>query len=356
MSGALAPLTTATAVTSWQFGPMVSAGLIVASVGYLAAMWRVHRRHPARPWPLRRALAFHCALLAIALATESSIGGYDDVLFSDHMVQHVLLIMVAPPLLVVGRPVTLALHATRRRAHSRLKRVVRSRALTVLTWPPGAALLYSAVVVGTHTAPFMDLVLANKAVLDTEHALYLVAGYLYFLPLIGSEPIRWRLSLFERFWLLLATMPVDIAVGVYFTLVSHEVFPGYARTGRTWGPSLVADLHVGGLIMFIGSDIVMSVIAYAIAGAFVYGRGHASVGWVERGRRAALLRDLARAGVAAPQRESQRGSAATIDDEAHLAAYNSYLEALSDSPRHRDDEPTTEGDGGDGPGAAHLRP
>jgi len=351
------PLTAGDAFTIWQFAPAVSAGLIAAAAGYLLCAWRVGRRHPARPWPAGRALAFLLGLAVIAAATQSSIGAYDDVLFSDHMIQHLLLIMVAPPLLVFGRPVTLLLHASRNPLHTWVKRIIRSRAVTVLTWPPGAVGLYCAVVAGTHlTPPFMDLVLENGTVHDAEHALYLVTGYLYFLPLAGSEPIRWRVALLDRFALLLATMPVDTAVGIILTMVPHEIFPAYARDGRTWGPSPVADLHAGGWIMFIGSDLVMSVLAIIIAVRFVYdpregGRpGH----WVERLRRATLLRDIAAAGVTVrgagsgtrgpggARRTGDRNHRShglrsrTIDDDAYLDAYNAYLGTLSEHAQRQD--------------------
>jgi cytochrome c oxidase assembly factor CtaG len=291
------PLTMGDALTSWQFAPVASAVLALLAAGYLLAVWRVGRRHPARPWPARRTLAFLLALAVTAIATQSSIGVYDDVLFSVHMVQHLLLIMVAPPLLVAARPVTLLLHASRNPVHSWVKRAVRSRVMTALTWPPVAALLYAAVVAVTHLTPLMNLVLENGAVHDAEHALYLVAGYLYFLPVIGSEPIRWRLSPFGRYMLLLATMPVDTAVGIILMIVPHELFPAYARAGRAWGPSLLADLHEGGLIMWVGSDIIMIVLGIAVAARFVY---------TPAGRRPAA------------------GS-----ENARLEAYNAYLASLA---------------------------
>jgi putative copper resistance protein D len=292
------PLTMRSALTTWQFAPFVSAVLIMAGAGYLIGVWRVGRRHPARPWPAGRTLAFLLGLTVIAVATQSGIGAYDDVLFSVHMVQHLLLIMVAPPLLVFGRPVTLLLHATGNPVHTWVKRAIRSRAVTALTWPPGAALLYAAVVAGTHLTPFMNLVLENSAVHDAEHGLYLLIGYLYFLPVIGSEPIRWRLPAFGRYLLLLVTMPVDTAVGVILMLLPREPFPAYAAAGRTWGPGLLADLHDGGLIMFAGSDLIMTVLGVAVAVRFV----------------------------ASPARRAGR----SISDAGLLDAYNSYLDALGD--------------------------
>jgi cytochrome c oxidase assembly factor CtaG len=312
------PLTVHAALVSWQFAPLVSGALLTAAAGYLLCAALVRRQHPARPWPTARSLAFLAGLAVIAVATQSSIGVYDDVLFSDHMVQHVLLIMAAPPLLVTGSPVTLLMHASRNPLHTWLKRAVRSRPVTALTWPPGTTALYCLVVVSTHTPPFMDLVLASDAVHNLEHALYLVTGYLFFLPVNGTEPIRWRMSIAGSFLVVLLVMMVDSFTGIVFTLQAHEVFAPYARTGRAWGPGLAADLHAGGLVMFIGSDIAMTAVAVGLAVHFVRDGRRAVRARTVRG---ALGRQMAAAGVPLP-----RGR----DDDASLAAYNAFLHALSD--------------------------
>jgi cytochrome c oxidase assembly factor CtaG len=64
-------------------------------------------------------------------------------------------------------------------------------------------------------------------------------------------------------------MPVDTLVGVVLMLAPHELFPAYARAGRTWGPSLLTDLHDGGLIMFAGSDLIMAGLAVVLAASLV---------------------------------------------------------------------------------------
>lgn len=285
------PLTMTAALTVWQFAPLVGTALVVVGAAYLTGAWRVGRRHPARPWPRCRTLAFLLGLAVIAIATQSSVGVYDDVLFSAHMVQHLLLIMAAPPLLVYGRPVILLLHATRNPVHTRVKRVLRSRAIAAVTWPPATAGLYAAVVIVTHLSPLMNLVLADEAVHDAEHAAYLVAGYLFFLLVIGSEPLRWRLSGMGRFLLLLVVMPVDLAVGAALMSLPAVPFPAYLRAGRAWGPAPLADLHDGGLIMLAGSELIMTGLAIVLAFAFV--RSHDRVSDLSATDLAAYNADLA---------------------------------------------------------------
>jgi cytochrome c oxidase assembly factor CtaG len=321
----LGPLTAHTALTTWAFAPVVTACLIVIAVGYLALTWRVRREHPVRPWPWVRTLLFLSGLGVIAIATQSSIGAYDDMLFWIHMWQHLLLLMVAPPLLVLGQPVTLILHATHNPTHSFVKRVVRSRVVSVVTFPLVGVVLYIATVVGTHLTGFMNVVLTHPVAHDMEHVLYLCAGYLYFLPLIGREPIKWKLSFPTKLFLLVLAMPVDTFTGVVLSQTTHELFPAYAGR-RTWGPSLVGDLHAGGAVMWIGGDAIMLVMVVALFIAVVNGRTELDAGkWLESAR-ASRLDALAGASASADTN--------TDADDDRLAAYNAYLARL-ESEDHR---------------------
>jgi|tagenome__1003787_1003787.scaffolds.fasta_scaffold20923901_3 cytochrome c oxidase assembly factor CtaG len=246
----MAALTPGTALTTWQFTPLVSGPLLLLAGAYLAGARMVARRHPLRPWPRSRTVAFLAGLAVIATAIEGSDGIYDDVLLRAHMVQHLLLIMMAPSLLVYGRPVTLLLHATRNPWHRRVIRIVRSETVTALTWPPFSVALYSMVVLATHLTP---LILATGWLHDGEHLAYLAAGYLFFLSVIGSEPAGWRPSLFSRYLLLLAAMPADIATGAALLLV------------RPFGGFGAADVHVAGVIMVAGSELIMTTLAILLA-------------------------------------------------------------------------------------------
>jgi putative copper resistance protein D len=281
---------------------------------------------------MARTAAFLAGLGVIAVATQGGVAVYDDVLFSAHMVQHVLLIMVAPPLLVFGRPVTLLLHAAGNPVHGWVQRVLRSAVVSALTWPVAATAAYVLVVVVTHTPPVMDLVVRHELLHDAEHLLYLVTGYLYFLPIVGAEPIRWRISMPGRYLMLLAGMQADTLVGVALLIQGHEVFAGYGPSTVYAGLSPVADLHLGGTIMFAGSDAVMALMAVAVCVAMVHDPRWAGSlgGWIEGRRRSALLREVGAAGLALPGPGRGKTRGQTIDDDAHLAAYNAYLAALGE--------------------------
>jgi putative copper resistance protein D len=265
------------------------------------------------------------------------------------MIQHLMLIMIAPPLLVLAQPVTLLLHASRNPLHTYAKRVVRSRVVTFLTWPPFVLILYAATIAGTHLTGLMSLVMSNPALHDAEHALYLVVGYLFFLPILGSEPIRWRLSYPIRFVMLVVAMPVDTFTGLVLG-TENTPMKGMSAMRPAGSPGPVADLHAGGAVMWIGGDAIMfglmmliymmwSLDERDIAG------GH---GWLERARKASMASLVAAhqpaadgpAGLAGAGEAGERGGPGGvaagrwadrggIDDDEHLAAYNAFLARLN---------------------------
>jgi putative copper resistance protein D len=225
----------------------------------------------------------------------------------------------------------LLLHAARNPLHRWTKAVIRSRLVTALTCPPVAATIYAATIVGTHLTGFMNVALRHESVHNLEHVLYLVSGYLYFLPLLGSEPIRWKMSFPTRFLLLALSMPVDTFVGVVLLQANHELFSAYLEPHRSWGPSPLADLHQGGAIMWVGGDAIMFVLAVCVFVVFLRDkRAHGSMGtWLEGARSRALYDHVALAGVSSPEPVNQRRHQ-TVDDDEHLAAYNAYLARLGE--------------------------
>jgi putative copper resistance protein D len=316
----------------WEFAPVVTVLAVALAVLYLEGAWRVARRHPARPWPWWRTGMFLGGLAVIVLATESGIGAYDDVLFWDHMIQHLMLIMIAPAMLVAGAPVTLLLHASRNPLHTWAKRAVRSRVATWLTWPPFTVVAYAATIIGTHLTGLMTLVMTNPAWHDGEHVLYLVVGYLFFLPLLGREPIRWRVSYPVRLFVLFLTMPVDTFTGL---ALNYSNTPMAGMGPRpSWAPNAISDLHSGGAVMWVGGDGIMLAFMMVVFLAWSRDGGAAASGrgWLEAARRASF------AGLTGPGAEREAMATApatskdnegTIDDDEHLAAYNAFLARIN---------------------------
>ena len=335
---ALPPFSWSEALTNWQFAPIVTAGVVIVAGLYAWGMVRVRRRHPARPWPLWRGLIFLLGLLVIVFATEGGVGTYDDTLFWDHMIQHLMLLMVAPPLLVTGQPMTLLLHASRNPLHTWVKRALRSGPVHAITAPAFGVTAYAGTVVLTHLTSFMNLVESNDSVHEAEHALFLVVGYIYFLPLIGREPIRWKVSYPSRIFLLFLAMPVDAFTGLALGSESGDPFPNMAHQRPSWAPSPISDVHIGGAVMWVGGAGIMFALTMAVFFAWSREkRSDGGLGWLEVARRTnfATLVDAHReasagggapstAAPAAPVRRTE-----SVDDDEHLAAYNAFLARLN---------------------------
>jgi cytochrome c oxidase assembly factor CtaG len=347
------------AVTQWQFAPIVTGFVVIAAGLYLWGARRVAHRHPARPWPAWRTAMFLGGLAVVVIATESGVGTYDDVLFWDHMVQHLMLIMVAPPLLIAGQPIVLLMHASRNPLHTWVKQVVRSRVVSFLTWPVFGFLAYTGAIVAAHLTNLANLVETNETVHNAEHAAFLIIGYLFFLPILGREPIRWKLSYPIRFVILVLVMPVDTFTGLVL---------GYGNTGTpgvpdpasqpSWAPGVVQDLHWGGALMWVGGDGIMFGLMMLVF--LMWSRDDRMAasgrGWLESARRANMATlvashqpaggqpasGLSASGqpAAAPAAAADRQDSVAagdwsgpggIDDDEHLAAYNAYLARLNKS-------------------------
>jgi cytochrome c oxidase assembly factor CtaG len=324
----------------WQFGPVVTVLAVVAAVLYLEGAWRVARRgHQGRTWPWWRTGLFLAGLAVLVLATEGGVGVYSDTLFWDHMIQHLMLIMVAPVLLVAGEPITLLLEASHDPLHTRVKRAIESPVATALTWPPFGIIVYTATIVGTHLTGLMNVIMSNAAVRDGEHVLYLVVGCLFFLPLVGGEPLRRRPAYPARLLVLFLTMPVDTFTGLIL---------GYSSTPMTgmgprpsWAPDAIGDLHSGGAVMWIGGDAIMFAVMMLVFLAWTRdGLATSTGGWLESARQASFA---GLTGTSPPANQKAKATTPagdpaaenTIDDDEHLAAYNEFLARINATDAHQ---------------------
>jgi cytochrome c oxidase assembly factor CtaG len=308
-------------LTRWQSAPVVTAFAVLAAGLYLWGVVRVARRHPARPWPAWRTGMFLGGLAVVVVALQSGIGSYDDVLFWDHMIQHLLLVMAAPPLLILGQPITLLMHASRNPLHTWAKRTVRSKAASFLTWPVFGFGAYAAAIVVAHLTSLANLTARNPAAHEAEHVAFLVIGYLFFLPIIGSEPIKWRLSYPTKLVLLFLVMPVDTFTGLVISYGNGGT-PGLPTGPRpAWAGSALGDLHAGGAVMWVGGDAIMFVLMMVVFLMWSTDTKAASRkrGWLESARRATV----------APTSASP--TADIDDDDEQLVAYNAYLNRLNET-------------------------
>lgn len=308
----LPPLDLRRAFTSWQ-GDVVYDLLAVLAVAVYA--WGAHRyrRRTGRRWPWTHSALFGVGIALLVLATNSALAVYDMTLFSAHMIQHLALIMVIPAFLVLGRPLTMLLAIS-----ERARLVAAARVWSYVFSAPVALGAYAAVLVGTHLTGVMGEVMQRPWAGQLEHAAYLVVGVQFFGAAIGNAPVPWRLSYPGRIFLVMAAMAVDTFVGIVL-MMSVEPIAMLGHPG--WGPSPLADTHLGGAVMWVGGDGLMALapVALIVAWARAADRPVETPGWFERARVAQLVSH----GAAEPVEEG-----AVDGDDGQLEAYNRWLAAL----------------------------
>ncbi len=248
----------------WSFDPTVQLPIIVAAIAWIAAIRRVNAAHPASNVPVRRSAAFFGALATLEVALQSGIERYDDVLFLDHMVQHILLIMVVAPLVVLSGPITLALRAARPEIRRRfLLPLLHSRVVKVLSHPVVAWLVFTAVMWGTHFSPFFDAALDNTYVHDLEHVVFLVSAALFWWPAAGVDPSPWRMPHPARILYVFLQMPQNTFLSLTIFSAGAPLYAHYVSVGRTWGPTPLADQQAAGALMWVAGDLMFLVAVLA---------------------------------------------------------------------------------------------
>ncbi len=255
----------ATLLLGWTFEPLPTLGVAVAGLWWWWAVRRVNAAHPTNPVPVRRSVAFAAGLTALAIALLSGIDRYDTTLFSVHMVQHVLLALVAAPLFALSAPITLLMRlaspATRRRwilpvLHARLTRIL---AFPVVAWVIFAGLMWV-----SHFSPLFDAALEDPLVHDLEHALFLGAGLLFWWPAVALDPAPWRMPHPARALYVFLQMPQNTFLAVVLLNAPTALYAHYATLQRAWGPTALADQQAAAGIMWLAGDAIFLVAVMAI--------------------------------------------------------------------------------------------
>jgi cytochrome c oxidase assembly factor CtaG len=254
-------------LTHWQFDPLPVLLVTVATVLYLWASRTVSRQHPTQPWSGRHTAAFLVGMFFIVLVTVGPIGAYDDTFFWAHMTQHIVLMMLAAPFLLLGEPVLLVLRVSSRQfRHQVVVPVLRSRAVAVLTNPVVTWVLFAAVLVGTHFTHFYEYALEHDNVHTyVEHPLYLTVGLLYYYPLLGSSPGGAALSPFAKIVSQFLMMLPETMTGFAIYMSSAVMYPYYESVVRPWGPATaLTDQRLGGALMW-SSGMVLDALWISVA-------------------------------------------------------------------------------------------
>jgi cytochrome c oxidase assembly factor CtaG len=238
---------------SWSLEPGTLVGLAVA-LGLYAWRWRDTRAEGgARAASVWRLAAFAGGIVAILAAIVSPIDRLSEQLLVMHMVQHLLLIDVAPILLILGLTKALARPATRR--------VMRlEQAAGPLAHPVFAVVFYVAVVVLWHLPALYDGALRHPAIHVLEHVLFMSAGLLYWWHLISPIRSRHRLGgLGPVGYMIGGKFGLGI-LGIGLTFSSTLLYDFYAHRGTIWGLSPIDDQNVAGALMALEQTVVMGTV------------------------------------------------------------------------------------------------
>ena len=230
--------------------------LTVVAAAYLAGVARLRSRGDA--WPLARTVSFvGLGLGSVAVATCSALGTYDTALLSVHMVQHMVLSMVAPIFLALGAPVTLALRTLPDRPRSWLLRVLHSRAATVLAFPPLALVVFVASPWALYFSGWYEATLRSALLHDLLHLHFVVVGAVFFWPLLGRDPLPGRLAHPLRLILIFLTLPFHAFLGVTMMSMNTLIAGDWYRSlDLGWGASPADDQYLAGSLLWATGDLV----------------------------------------------------------------------------------------------------
>ncbi len=276
------------ALTVWSVDPPGTV-LILALAGlYVWGYRRLRRRAPSFRFSFWHVIAFGSGIVLMLLSLISPIDTYSDDLFWVHMIQHMVVVMLVAPLLLLGAPATLAL----RSASKRVRReyfvpILQSRALQILTYPPVAILLFILSIWLWHLPVLYDAAIANEVLHFFEHTSFLGGALLLWWLIIGVDATHLRPGYPGRVAILIIAILQNIALALILTSAGDPIYDTYEEVAllRDWGPSAITDQRLGAGVMWVPGAMMFGL---ALLASFYY--------WAEyegfRGRRGDMLRDL----------------------------------------------------------------
>lgn len=290
-------------LTQWKFDLAWTLVCVFAVALYLAGVIRLRRR--GDKWPINRTIMWVAGMLGLFYATNGALNAYEQVLFSVHMLMHMLLMMMIPLLLVLGAPITLLLRATKKRqdgswgAREWVMWMVQTPYSKFITHP----LVASVIFVGSLWAFYFSGLFRWSMEEHLGHQWmivhFLISGYLFCLSMIGVDPVPYRFPYPLRLVTLFASMGFHAFFGVMIMGSTGLLLADwYGAMGRTWGATPLEDQSAGGGIAWGIGELPTFALALIVA-----------VQWSRSDERETKRRDRA----------------ADRSGEAELEAYNARL-------------------------------
>lgn len=261
-------------LTSWNFRAEVMLVLAVLASAYTRGWWRLQKqgqRDTARGW---QSAAYLTGLMVLGLALLSPIDRFASTLFTLHMVQHLLLIMIAAPFLSLADPLLAFLWALPRRMRHKVGRLlsrdaVLRKGLWAVTWMPVAWLVFVGNLWAWHHPTAYQAALRDEVIHDLEHLTFFGTALLFWWPMINPAPrVHGRLHPGHptlHFLYLMTAAAQTVALGALIALPERVLYPLYAAAPRLWGPSPLNDQALGGGIMWVSAHMYLLPILLMVA-------------------------------------------------------------------------------------------
>jgi cytochrome c oxidase assembly factor CtaG len=254
---------------SWQLEPWIIFPVVVAGSIYLRGWWQLHRRLPRR-FTVWRLIAFQAGLLTLLLALVSPLHTLAELLLQFHMVQHLLLMMVAPPLLWLGAPILPLLRGLPRPvlqyglsplfASGLLQRLSH-----FLTHPMVCLIAFTASSVAWHLPRLYELALRSEFWHEVQHIFFLGTALLFWWPVVQPWPSRRRWPRWAMIPYLLIADIQNTALSAFLIFSERVLYPTYGVVPRLWGISVLDDQAAAGAIMWVPGSVIFLVPVVVLA-------------------------------------------------------------------------------------------
>lgn len=230
-------------------------GLLAAAIGAYAWGFRAARR-AGFPHPAWRFAVYSLGLAAMALAVFSPVATYGRQLLWVDFTGFLLITMIAPPLILLGAPLTLAFRASGKAGRARLRRAYRSRAAVVVTFPVWTWLLFAVATYLWQFSSWTEVAARNDLARFAQQSSLLVVGLLFWLPGLAPDPLRWRMPYPLRALYIFVEMTHKALFGAMFLGMNTPFHEGFAADAPAWAPDPLADQRLAILILWIGGNMV----------------------------------------------------------------------------------------------------
>jgi len=229
--------------TQATFAPLSLSAIVLTTAAYLFGVRRIAATGPK--WPVWRSVWFLLGELALIAGLASGVDANDHV-FSVHAIQHILIGIVGPFFFALSAPVALVLQASRGRTHDAVLRLLGGRSARALLAPYSTWVLYAATALVLYVTGLYALSVRNDAVGNLVHLGLILVGYLYWMPLVGVDPIPKRMGYWGRILYVMLSMPFYTILGMSLESQSTTIAPGVSLT----------ELHTGGGILWFAGETV----------------------------------------------------------------------------------------------------